>query len=211
MSQNLAELLVSTLPEDREGLFNPWRQTCVFDSPENTRKAKLARLAAHLDCDARFILVGEAPGYRGCRYSGVAFTSERQLIEGAIPRIDRAGHRLSIRERPFSESSATIVWNTLYQLGVADKTILWNAVQLHPFKKGNVWSNRTPTDIELALGIEALQMLQKAFPKAKIIAVGKKAAGILRLLGIPFAATVRHPANGGATLFANGLAEVLRA
>ena len=40
-----------------------------------------ARLAAYLSArsDARILLVGEAPGYRGARVSGLPFTSERQL------------------------------------------------------------------------------------------------------------------------------------
>ena len=39
------------------------------------------RLSAHLSArrDARYLLVGEAAGYRGARISGVPFTSERQL------------------------------------------------------------------------------------------------------------------------------------
>lgn len=206
-SRYLAEELVSTLPIGEQGLFNPWREGCQFDTENNTQAAKLERLARHLDCDARLILVGEAPGYQGCRYSGIAFTSERLLIEGVIPRVLQIGHRLSTRERPFSEPSATIVWKTLFRLGLAEKTILWNAVQLHPFKPDTPWSNRTPTDSELAHGVQALRLLREAYPDAKIIAVGQKAAGVLQMQGIAFEATVRHPANGGATLFAKGVTE----
>jgi hypothetical protein len=56
------------------------------------------RLADYLDARecARFLLVGEAPGYRGARVSGLPFTSERQLT-GAGP----------------AEASATIVRRTL--------------------------------------------------------------------------------------------------
>lgn len=208
MSKTFAERLVATLPIGRPGLFNPWREGCHFDTEKNSKDSKLERLARHLDCDARLILVGEAPGYQGCRYSGIAFTSERLLIEGVIPRIPQIGHRLSKRERPFSEPSATIVWKTLYQLGLAEKTILWNAVQLHPFKPNTPWSNRTPTDAELAYGGPALRLLREFYPNAKVVAVGQKAAGVLQMQNIPFEATVRHPANGGATLFAKGVTEV---
>jgi hypothetical protein len=44
-----------------------------------------------------------------------------------------------------------------------------------------------------------------AFPKAKVIAVGRKAQTSLTSLGIVPEATVRHPANGGAKIFAQQL------
>lgn len=208
-SQSLARKLVATLPAGMPGLFNPWRDCCPHDAEDNGPEQKLARLALHLDCDPEFILTGEAPGYQGCRYSGIAFTSERLLGEGAIPRIPATGGRLSTRRLPFSEPSATIVWKTLYKLGIAERTILWNAMQLHPYRADNVWSNRTPSPDEIALGAPAIRLLAKAFPQAKIIAVGKKAEGLLGEMGVDTAGAVRHPANGGATEFAAGLAKLM--
>jgi len=165
----------------------------------------LERLACHLDCDPAFILVGEAPGYQGCRYSGIAFTSERLLMEGAIPRIPAVSQRLSTRHLPFSEPSATIVWKTLNKLGIAERTLLWNALQLHPHRSDNLWSNRTPTPAELALGAPALHALIAAFPAAQVVAVGKKAEQLMITMDVIASAYVRHPANGGATAFAAGM------
>lgn len=199
---SLAESLVATLPSGRAGLFNPWCDHCPHDAEGNGPEQKLARLALHLDCEPQFILAGEAPGYQGCRYSGIAFTSERLLGEGAIPRIAAPSGRLSTRRLPFSEPSATIVWKTLYRLGIAERTLLWNAMQLHPYRADNLWSNRTPTPDEIKLGEPALRMLAEAFPHARIVAVGKKAEGLLHEMGIATAGAVRHPANGGATQFA---------
>lgn len=202
----LASRLVESLPSGVPGLFNPWRDHCPHDCHGNGPEAKLERLARHLDCDAAFILVGEAPGYQGCRYSGIAFTSERLLLEGAIPRIPALSQRLSTRRLPFSEPSATIVWKTLINLGIAQRTILWNALQLHPHRSDNFWSNRTPTPAELALGAPALHALIAAFPAAKVVAVGKKAEQLMMAMGVTPTACVRHPANGGATAFAAGMA-----
>ncbi len=202
---HLACSLTETLPFGLEGLFNPWRDSCPHDAAGNGPTEKLNRLALHLDCDPEFILAGEAPGYQGCRYSGIAFTSERLLGEGSIPRISATTGRLSTRRLPFSEPSATIVWKTLYRLGIENRTILWNAMQLHPHRLDNLWSNRTPTPQEIRLGEPALRILIEKFPAAKIIAVGKKSEGLLREMNIPITGSVRHPANGGATEFAVGL------
>lgn len=205
LDTTLADSLIATLPCARSGLFNPWKDSCIHDSIENTPASKRDRLARHLNCDAEFLLLGEAPGFQGCRYSGIAFTSERLLGEGAIPRVPALPHRLTTRHRPFSEPSATIVWKTLYRLGIAQRTILWNALQLHPYRSDTPWSNRTPTSEEVALGAPAIRLLIAAFPTAKIVAVGKKSQGLLADMGLSTIATVRHPANGGATAFANGL------
>jgi len=203
--KSLTNQLVNTLPSGLDGLFNPWKDSCPHDAAGNGPTEKLERLALHLACDPEFILVGEAPGYQGCRYSGVAFTSERLLGEGAIPRIPALQGRLSDRRLPFSEPSATIVWKTLYRLGIAERTILWNAMQLHPYRAEELWSNRTPTPEEIKLGEPAMRLLIEAFPKAKVVAVGKKAEGLLGEMNIRVTGAVRHPANGGATEFSSGL------
>jgi hypothetical protein len=205
----LVSSLVESLPSGIPGLFNPWRDHCPHDNFGNGPEAKLERLARHLQCNAAYILVGEAPGYQGCRYSGIAFTSERLLMEGAIPRIPALPRRLSTRRLPFSEPSATIVWRTLNNLGIADRTILWNALQLHPHRPDNLWSNRTPTPAELALGAPALRALIAAFPAATVVAIGKKAEQLMMTMGVTPSACVRHPANGGATLFAAGMESLL--
>ncbi len=149
MSNNkLAKLLTDTLPSGLPNLFNPWRERCTDDQPCNGPDAKLARLAAHLTCDPKFILCGEAAGYQGCRHSGIAFTSERLLREGRIPRISPMSHRLTSRALPYSEPSATIVWGALYNLGIEERTILWNTLPMHPYKSRDEQSNRTPTSEE---------------------------------------------------------------
>lgn len=177
----------------------------MVDEPWNGPEAKLERLAAHLDCRPEWLLCGEAPGYQGCRHTGVAFTSERLLLEGAIPRVAAPGRRLTTRERPFSEPSATIVWKALYACGIAETTILWNALQLHPHSPKETHSNRTPSNEEIALGQPALAILVKAFPDARVVAVGRKAEKSLDRMGIAISGSLRHPANGGAPEFACGL------
>lgn len=207
----LVDALVATLPSGVPGLFNPWVDVCAHSCNGDGPQAKRERLAHHLDCDPLLILVGEAPGYQGCRYSGVAFSSERLLLAGEIPRVPRLDHRITDRRLPFSEPSATIVWNTLRQHGVAERTILWNALQLHPHNPAVPWGNRTPSDAEIKQGTGALKLLRATFPKAKIVAVGRKAELAFALCGLTFDAAVRHPANGGAVAFEQGIGRALAA
>lgn len=211
----LAERLTDTLPESRPGLFNPWRDWCVEDdrsSPDAGPEGRLVRLAAHLDCEPRYIICGQSPGWRGCRYSGIAFTSERQLIDGVIPRVAQSESRLtrggSLRG-PLSEPSATIMWNNLRRLGIASDVVLWNALQLHPHQPSKPWTNRTPTRSELELGAPALEMLLDAFPDAKVIAIGRKSEELLESLDMLPNGHLRHPAYGGARQFADGLRRLL--
>ena len=208
-NHTLAQSLIDTLPFDVPGLFNPWKDVCADDLKCNGPSAKLARLAAYLDCSPRFIICGEAPGHLGCRHSGIAFTSERLLLEGAIPRVAREESRLTSRKLPFAEPSATIVWRVLNELGIAHETILWNALQMHPHAPGNPRTNRTPTTAELLQGAPAMRLLVEAFPNAQLVAVGRKAEGLLKEMGITVVGQVRHPANGGARQFADGLRELM--
>lgn len=205
---DLTSSLLQTLPRSSNNLFNPWKDCCVHDVGQDASKQRVRRLRQHLACNAKIILVGEAPGYQGCRYTGVPFTSERLLLEGRIPRIPAPNVRLTDRPRKFSEPSATIVWRVLTELGIQNETILWNAVQLHPHRPGIPWSNRPPTRDETALGAPALHILSDAFPQAIFIPIGRKAQALLAETGIAAAPYIRHPANGGAREFTQGLRAV---
>jgi uracil-DNA glycosylase len=182
---NLTDKLLATLPHGRPGLFNPWTDRCRHETRSNAAAQRVQRLRQHLECDARLILIGEAPGYQGCRYSGVAFTSERLLLNGAIPRIPAPDGRLSTRCLPFSEQSATIVWRALTNLGIQDHTILWNAVQLHPHDPADPWSNRTPSFQELALGAPALRLLRGHSPRQHLFRSGKRRRGCSKKPTLP--------------------------
>jgi uracil-DNA glycosylase len=136
------------------------------------------RLAAYLAerAGARLLLVGEAPGYRGARISGIPFTSERQLTGN----------------RP-GEATATIVHRVLAELGLTDLVLLWNVVPTHP---GSACSNRPPTRAEVAAGLPFAQELARG---RRIVAVGRLAAAALE------APYVRHPSHGGLAGFREGL------
>src|SRR5579871_6495906 len=136
-----------------ENVFNPWGERNADDLPGNGPAARRERLTAHLRVDAAQVLIGEAPGYQGCRISGIPFTSERLIMAGLIPRVAESHARLSSRARPWSEPSETIVWSALHELGIAHTTVLWNAFPWHPYRPDNPYSNRAPTRAECQLGL----------------------------------------------------------
>jgi uracil-DNA glycosylase len=170
------ETFVSDLAAARIGAtFNFYREG-------ERAELRRQRLAAYLEerQDARLLLVGEAPGYRGARVSGLPFTSERQLSGD-----------------PPGEASATIVHQVLSELGIADDVLLWNVVPTHPHRPGRPASNRAPTKAETEAG---LRFLSKLADGRSVVAIGRVAQ---RALGGPY---VRHPSHGGAALFRVGLA-----
>lgn len=136
------------------------------------------RLASYLVArqPAQLLLVGEAPGYRGARVSGLPFTSERQLT-GEGP----------------AEATATIVRVTLRELGLEDEVLCWNVVPTHP---GTATSNRQPTQAEIDSGVLFAQRLARG---RTVVGVGRLAATAMN------AAYVRHPSHGGAQAFREGL------
>lgn len=187
-------------------IFNPWRDVDVLDLDQETAAQwRRIRLEQHFDCTPKFLLIGEAPGYQGCHFSGVPFTNEKLLMDGAIPRI-RMNTRITARDTPWSEPSATIVWRELHRLNIADQTVMWNAFAWHPHKPGNSMSNRAPTQVELREGSHVLRSVIELFPGAQVIAVGNVAELALSRLDVKTHGKVRHPSMGGATMFRDQLA-----
>lgn len=192
--------------------FNPWTEVDSLDVvPDIAALARRNRLAMHLDVYPEYLLIGEAPGWRGCHFSGVPFTSEALLMSGGIPRIQRLIDRITTRDPPFAESAATIVWRTLYQLGIAERTVLWNAMATHPHFEADLHSNRRPSRAELRseLNVQVLRQIMDAYPGVRVVAVGDIATTHLHWLGYRDCYQVRHPSMGGATLFAEGMREIV--
>jgi uracil-DNA glycosylase len=191
-------------------VFNPWRDPDSLDLAGHPGAQRLRRLRQHFNCQPAFVLIGEAPSYQGCRFSGVPFTSERLLLQGGIPRVTCA-QRITSRVRPWSEPSATIVWSTLFDLGIAESVVLWNAFPWHPHQPDEPHSNRRPTDAEARQGSAALKAVLERFRGATVLAVGQVARQALHAVLGADPITVRHPSMGGANEFRTRLAAIVRA
>ena len=211
MSAQVEALLQKLLAVHLPDVFNPWTDVDPMDVSIGAPAARLERLRAHFAVRPAVVLCGEAPGFQGCRVSGIPFTSEALLCEGAIPRCETSA-RLTTKPRPWSEPSARIVWKALYEFGIAERTVLWNTFAFHPHRPGEPYTNRTPRPDEIEAGIEILRAVLGHFEAqgAAVVAVGRVAERTLQRLGITVRAQVQHPAYGGAPKFRAGLASLVR-
>lgn len=203
------ELVMTAARYEEPNVFNPWRQSDPLDNNDGPGNRRI-RLLSHFSCDEpAYLLVGEAPGYQGCHFSGVPFTNEKLILDGRIPRLMRR-ERITTREKPWSEPSASIVWRVLHTLGIAEHTVMWNAFAWHPHKPGEPMSNRRPTTAEVVSNAGLLRAVVEHFRGARVVAVGGVAADIMRRIEIPLNGKVRHPSMGGAHEFEDGMGELVR-
>ena len=184
--------LVNPLRDRADDLDRP-------DAPAIRRANLLAYLAARPR--PRAVLAGEAMGWRGGRFSGIAFTSERQLAAWGAPFAAS-----SLKAGGWTESSATIIHGVLDELDAEHEVVLWNTVPFHPHPAGRPLANRAPKTGEIALGRPFLERLVALLEPAHVIAVGRVAEGALGDLAT---GRVRHPAQGGATQCREGLRALL--
>ena len=202
-------------------VFNPWRDVDpvndIGKEAPAIRRDQLRRYLAERVGHAKLLLVAEAAGYQGCKFTGLAMTSERQLLAaGPMDEVYFAGEkrrtsRASVKPAGFNEPTATVVWRTLLTAGLRGREwVNWNTFAWHPFDDGAL-TNRTPMRLELEAGSPVLQRFLALFPGVPVVTVGEKARGKLEELGVQALAAVRHPAYGGAAEFGRGIERLLEA
>jgi hypothetical protein len=202
-SDQLFDLLASYPSGNRT--FNQYRDVHPELDLAGGAEVRRHNLRCYLESFAgvRYVLVGEATGYAGCRFSGIPFTCEAQLV-GPEPLAWTRGltlGRSSTAATPWVERSATMVWEAL---GERRDCLLWNAVPWHPFGTRGPLSNRHPGRDQRA-GLEVLRCLLALFPAARPYAIGRVAQRALAAIGVE-AAYIRHPSHGGKSRFAVGVA-----
>ncbi len=181
--------------------FNQYREVGAEDV-EGAAALRLANLRHYLSDrpNAEVVAVGEAAGYQGMRWSGIAFTSERDLARWGDP------YRPTCRTRRWSEPSGTLVHRLLDEMAAERRVILWNTVPTHPHLPGRPLTNRRPRREEIVAGVVFARRLIDMLRPRLVVAVGRVAATAL-----PRTHYVRHPANAGGPQFAAQMRAVLRA
>ncbi len=155
------------------------------------RRQNLFNYLSSFDALPTILIVGEAPGWKGCRFSGVPFTSEAQLASNKLP---FKGAPTSVFLTPLSELSASCFWKGMQAFH--PNFLVWNGIPYHPHHPNNPTSNRPISRKELRIYIHILAQVVHILQPQYILAVGLKAAFCLDDLSLPYI-SIRHPSHGG--------------
>ena len=163
-----------------------------------------------LDRRPKVLLVGEAPGFRGMRITGVPFTN-RVILGGPANSFGLFGPGKGYVLPPeavgvAAEPTATVLWQVLEEVDFLP--LLWSAFPWHTHQPGKPLSNRTPRPSETKLGTPFWQELSELFGISTIVAVGNVAQHSLQRSGLDVP-KIRHPAHGGRSGFKQGLEQLL--
>jgi len=189
-------------------LFNHYHDNDAhIDLPdgEKIRRKNLLNYLRSFTEFPRVVVIGEAPGWRGCRFSGIPFTSEAQLLHRHVPFNGRAS---SLRQPPYAEATATIFWRHLP--AYHPRFFAWNCIPFHPHQAGSPLSNRTPSRDEIESYSAFLSELLSLLKPARLIALGRSAQRALAGRDLP-SVYVRHPSRGAAQPFWQGIEPLLNA
>ena len=202
----IANEQIFTYP-DQEGLFNPYKDRLdALDIPgaDLVRRENFRQYLAAYSERPRLFLLAEAPGPWGCRFSGVPLVSESQLADPGFP---IHGHPTSLEEKPHSEYTAKIYWRVLGDW--FPQFFTWNTVPFHPYKPENILSIRNPRNSEVMAFLPLIEGVVDAVKPDRILAIGRKAEYALQKIGRS-CTYIRHPSQGGAKKFEEGVLNVLK-
>jgi hypothetical protein len=180
--------------------------------PENALRRRNLEiyLQEMLDRRPKVLLVGEAPGFRGMRITGVPFTN-RVILGGPANSFGLFGPGKGYVLPPeaagvAAEPTATVLWQVLEEVDFLP--LLWSAFPWHTHQPGKPLSYRTPRPSETKLGTPFWQELSELFGINTIVAVGNVAQHSLQRSGLDVP-KIRHPAHGGRSGFKQGLEQLL--
>jgi len=174
------------------------------------RRMNLKNYMTEATRTASILVVGEAAGPWGCRFSGVPFTGERQLLDPSFPIHGERSSKTNLDHPtkvtpPFISMSAKIFWGVM--LPYYGRFLLWDAFPFHPHKPQDFLTVRNPTKSEVSQFGEVLRLIKAYIKPINIVAVGKKAFEELDYLGEP-SIYVRHPSQGGKAEFTSGMKNI---
>lgn len=165
--------------------------------------------------NSKVMLIGEAPGYHGCRLLGISFTCEENFTEDIVPEImgKDLGYKIFSKGKPEREFSTSTVWPKLNEWYNTHGSVplLWNICPFHPHKKGNIMSNRPPRKKEIERGIKYFLELVDIFDIQHIGCIGRKSFNTIGDMGLNTSLEyLRHPSCGGKKEFERMIGEYMK-
>ena len=190
-----------TTRESSTSVYNPYKDKRVA----NNLKIYLEYILKNQD---NFVLlIGEAPGYAGCRITGIPFTSGVTINNSRLPVFTTIKNNLFLKTIE-AEKTATIVWD--YLENKEKIPVFWNSFPFHPHDKGDQLSNRAPTDDEIEEGKYYIEKLIEIFSPKAIAAIGRKGEKALNdIFPDKHIDYIRHPSRGGKSGFLTGINKIL--
>jgi uracil-DNA glycosylase len=186
-------------------LFNFFHDRVDGLDIKNAVAVRRENLRNYLYCfrkQPKILIVGEAPGPWGARFSGIPFTGEGPLSRGELP---FKGKTTSVSPVPYSEYSGNIVWKELAQY--FPDFFIWNTIPFHPHKKSQPLSIRSPKQSEINESVHYFETLLTILKPKKIVAVGRVAERAAKAMDCD-CLYVRHPSMAGINEFRKGIREI---
>lgn len=199
--KNNVESLLEKLSqrESTMTVFNPYKDKNVLN---NLREF----FSYLLRNNSTILLIGESPGYDGCRWTGIPFTSGFVVRNSNHKMFREIGDRIVLK-KVVKEPTGTIMWEFLGQ----DRPvpILWNSFPFHPYYNGNPESNRKPSTSEVSEGLEYLTMVSEIFRPKTMGSLGRVGERLLRkTFPDEEVVYIRHPSRGGKSEFILGMSNL---
>ena len=206
------EAILAAVPSTNT-VFNQYRDhNDDVDLPcaASIRTENLRRYMAVATETASVLVVGEAAGPWGCRFSGIPFTGEKQLLAPSFPvRGDRSSRAIPAFQTkvapPFISRSAEAFWGVM--LPYYGRFLVWDAFPLHSHKPDDFLTVRNPSSGEVSQFGKALRLIKAYLKPTHIVSVGRKAFDELDALG-EHSIYVRHPSRGGKQKFTAGMQDL---
>ncbi len=179
-----------------ETVTNPYLQShCVENLRSYLKLMKKER--------PQLLLVGEAPGYKGCGITGIPFSSGKLFDQVDHPFLKKLKHSLLLPKIE-AENTASIVWRFLAERQMTP--LFWNAYPFHPHPAGERMKNRAPNRSEISQGIAYLQKIERLFKPTIIAGIGRSgAACATQAFSGCKISYIRHPSYGGKNGFIAGM------
>lgn len=183
-------------------VFNPYREGY-----------KLENLKRYLELvfnqtGPKILLVGEAPGFKGCRLTGIPFSSGNIFSDIEHPFLQQLKTTIQIDQLD-SENTASIVWRHL--LNHQTVPLFWNSFPFHPHPSRIQKKNRAPNKAEIEEGAEYLKILVDSYEPDIVAGLGRKGTECVeRVLPEKTVTYIRHPSYGGKTDFCEGIDQLFQ-